>query len=284
VRRNQDKQAVMAKLHLILKNHEIAIHRGEPQKAKMKEVTSYCIDSLNLSEKPQTIIDTLQNYLDGQAAEEKTIRSMNLLFYGSPGTGKTEFAKYLSMALDREIRLKRASDLISKYVGESEKLIAEAFEEAAQDGAILFLDEADTFFYPRGMAQHSWEKSQTNELLTQMENYNGILICATNMKDGLDDAALRRFKYKVEFKALTGEGVIAMYQAMMVPLVPDPLKPEEVEALANIAGLAHGDFFVVSEKYSLRKDKATHADLIASLHQELAHKKKTPRIGFRIAG
>lgn len=284
VRRNQDKQAVMAKLHLILKNHETAIHRGEPVKAKMKEVTSYSIDSLNLSEKPQALIDSIRNYLEVQAGAQKSVKSMNLLFYGNPGTGKTEFAKYLSMALDREIRLKRASDLISKYVGESEKLIAEAFEEAAHDDAILFLDEADTFFYPRGMAQHSWEKSQTNELLTQMENYNGILICATNMKDGLDDAALRRFKYKVEFKALTGEGVVAMYQAMLAPLAAEPLTPCETTVLDGIAGLTHGDFFVVSEKYSLLKDKATHADLIASLRQELAHKKKTPRIGFRIAG
>ena len=94
---------------------------------------------------------------------------------------------------------KSASTLLSKWLGESEKNIAAAFEEAATEDAILFFDEGDSFLRSRERAHHSWEVTQTNELLQKMERFDGIVIVATNLFRDLDAAALRRFTFKIEF-------------------------------------------------------------------------------------
>ncbi len=80
---------------------------------------------------------------------------MNLLLYGIPGTGKTEFAKYTARRLRRRLIIRRASDLLSMWVGQSEKLIRESFKEAEHDKAVLFIDEADTFLGSRENAARS---------------------------------------------------------------------------------------------------------------------------------
>jgi SpoVK/Ycf46/Vps4 family AAA+-type ATPase len=98
------------------------------------------------------------------------------------------------------------------WVGGTEKAIAEAFAQAEDSDAILLLDEADSLFLNREHSQHSWERSQTNELLTQMEAYSGVLICCTNLLKNLDSAVLRRFTFKVAFRPLTEEGHIALFK------------------------------------------------------------------------
>lgn len=128
--------------------------------------------------------------------------SVNILFYGIPGTGKTEYVKYLAKLLKRRLLVKRYSDLESKYVGETEKNIAKAFREAERADAILFIDEADSLFTARESAQYSWEVSRTNEFLSQLENFRGIFVACTNLLLNLDKAAMRRFAWKIEFKPL----------------------------------------------------------------------------------
>lgn len=103
------------------------------------------------------------------------------------------------------LSIKRASDLISKWVGDTEKNIARAFHEAEQDGALLLIDEVDSFLQDRRTAQHGWEVSEVNEMLTQMESFPGIFIASTNLMDGLDQASLRRFDLKVKFDFLRSE-------------------------------------------------------------------------------
>ena len=88
------------------------------------------------------------------------------------------------------------------WVGGSEKNIAKAFSEAEKRGAILVLDEVDSFLQDRSGANMSWEVSQVNEMLTQMESFEGIFIATTNFMDTLDRASIRRFDMKVEFKPL----------------------------------------------------------------------------------
>src|SRR6185312_15716031 len=124
---------------------------------------------------------------------------------------KTAYAHFVARQLDRPLLVKRASDLISKWVGETEQFIRAMFVEAAADRAVLLLDEADSFFQDRRQARMSWEITQVNELLTRMEGFEGIFICATNFSDQLDSAAMRRFAVKVRFEPLRGAQVRMLF-------------------------------------------------------------------------
>ncbi|MBM4386302.1 MAG: ATP-binding protein, partial [Deltaproteobacteria bacterium] len=138
----------------------------------------YDSDALNLDCNPHDVVDAARGFAAyRQENRERDCANLNLLFHGRPGTGKTEFAKYLAREAGMELIVKRASDLLSCWVGETEKRIKDAFEEAERERAMLFIDEADSFFYARERARHSWEVTFTNEFLTRMENHKGILIC-----------------------------------------------------------------------------------------------------------
>jgi SpoVK/Ycf46/Vps4 family AAA+-type ATPase len=156
-------------------------------------VTSYSLEYLNTSGRfsPPQILQSLRRRPKG-----------SMLLYGPPGTGKTQFTEYLASELNLPLVSKSASALLSKWLGDSEKNIAAAFEEAAAEDAILFFDEGDSFLRSRERALHSWEVTQTNELLQRMERFDGIVIVATNLFRDLDTAALRRFTFKIEFREL----------------------------------------------------------------------------------
>ncbi len=126
-----------------------------------------------------------------------------LCLYGPPGTGKSKYGRYLAKCLDKQVLFKRASDLISKWVGETEQNIAEAFLEAKEEGSVLIIDEGDSFLQNRESARHSWEVSQVNEMLSQMEDHPEPFILTTNLMDNLDAASLRRFTFKMKFDYLT---------------------------------------------------------------------------------
>lgn len=126
----------------------------------------------------------------------------SLCFFGPPGTGKTEFAHVLADALDRELVAQASSDLVSPYVGETERNLARLFAEIDVENSVLLLDEVDSLLRTRETARHSWEATMVNELLQQMERFNGILIATTNMIGQLDPAAMRRFDFKLQFRPL----------------------------------------------------------------------------------
>ena len=168
-----------------------------------------------------------------------------MLFYGVSGTGKTEFARYISERLGSKILLKRASDILSKWVGESEQNIRDAFEEAERTESILLFDEADSFFADRNSAEHSWERTQVNEFLTQMEEFPGILICTTNLKNIMDSAMNRRFHIIVEFKALNETGIRILLKRYFSTLSFDD---EQIMQLAGFSSVTPGDFGVLSSR------------------------------------
>lgn len=93
-----------------------------------------------------------------------------LCLYGPPGTGRTAYGRWLAEQLAVPLLVKRGSDLISMWVGETEKNIAGCFQQAETDGAILLIDEIEGFLQDRGAARHSWEVTGVNEMLTQMES------------------------------------------------------------------------------------------------------------------
>ena len=126
-----------------------------------------------------------------------------LCFYGPPGTGKTALAEHIATALAQPLMLRRASDLLGKYVGETEQAMAAMFRDAEAENAVLLLDEADSFLQDRRGAHRNFEVSEVNEMLQGMERFKGIFICTTNLMERIDQAALRRFTFKIEFKPLS---------------------------------------------------------------------------------
>ena len=147
-----------------------------------------------------------------------------LCFSGPPGCGKTAFAQHLAEQVDKPLLQKTASDLLNYYLGETEKNLAAMFREAEDEDAVLFLDEADSFLQDRTSAHRSWEVTQVNELLKQMEQFDGLFICATNLMDRFDPAALLRFDLKTQFNCLRPDqagklfiGVLADFQRYTRP-------------------------------------------------------------------
>lgn len=160
------------------------------------------VDMKALCERIKSVCGAKDANVDSSSSGQDSTQGVRILAYGMAGSGKSEFAKALAKELDKPIILKKASDLLSMWVGGSEQNIAKAFREAEQRGAILVLDEVDSFLQDRSGASRSWEVSQVNEMLTQMESFAGIFIATTNFMDNLDRASIRRFDMKIEFKPL----------------------------------------------------------------------------------
>ena len=164
--------------------------------------------------------------------------NFSLCLYGEPGTGKSLYARYLAKELGLDVILKRASDLMSKYVGETEQNIANAFAEAKSKKAMLIFDEADSFLQNRNNAVRNWEVSQVNEMLTWMESHEYPFVCTTNLLDSLDEASLRRFTFKIKFDFMTKQQVNNSFEHFF------GIKNANVD----VKGLTAGDFATVKKK------------------------------------
>ena len=207
-------------------------------------------------------------------------RTGRLCLYGPPGTGKTAYGRWLAEQLGIPLVVKRASDLMSKWLGENEKNIAQTFHQAEQDGALLLIDEVDSFLQDRRDASHGWEISMVNEMLTQMESFSGVFIASTNLMDDIDQAALRRFDLKVKFSFLRPDQAWALLCRHCVQLgLPAPTS----SLRANVHRLPHltpGDFAAVLRQHRFRPLHSPEA-FVAAMEAECALKepKKAP-IGF----
>ena len=202
----------------------------------------YSLEGLNIKGKVglDRVVKAARNYLDagfGAASEDKP--RMNILLFGPPGTGKTEFVKYLGRELDRRVVVVKGSDLLSKWVGESEQNIAKAFRRAEAEHAILFFDEVDGLLQDRANATRSWEITQVNELLQQMENFDGIMVAATNFSKNLDPATMRRFTFKLEFGYLDDAGKKSFFERMFKATLADD-ELAELKALRNLEWIKTG--------------------------------------------
>ena len=232
-------------------------------------VTKYDLGLLNIRSKfsPEQVITAL-----------KKKPQATLCFYGLPGTGKTQLAEYIADKLDRPLLVKRASDILSKWVGENEQNLAEMFREASAEGAVLLLDEADSFLRDRAMSKNSWEVTMVNELLQGMERFKGIFICASNLFSQLDAAALRRFTFKFNFLELTeAQRVKMFYNEAGVELNDDD--PRFLELL-RIAHLTPGDFATVKRQASLFDAVLTPEDWLKQLEEEAKAKNAGLRRNF----
>lgn len=265
----------------LVSRHAEAI--GKRKTAQLNTVTEhYDVAALNTDINWQYVLSAIRQYLQKRQGITGTSHdNLPILFWGQSGTGKTEFAKYLANECSYSLMLRRASDLISCWVGETEKNIRNVFDQAERDAAILLLDEADSFFINRESAVRSWEVTQTNELLTQMENFKGVLICCTNRLKQLDEAVLRRFVWKIEFKPLTDEGKLSVFNRCFGK-DGKALDQSRWHSLLSIPNLTLGDFKTVYNKLNCAgAEQMTQGTIIEALAREVQYRGgHAQKIGF----
>ena len=194
--------------------------------------------------------------------------NIRLCLSGPPGTGKTEFGKWLATQANRPLHVRRASDILSKYVGGTEENLALVFRQAERENAVLLLDEADTYLNDRNDLKHSWEVSSVNEMLVQMEAFNGVLIATTNRLEVIDNAAMRRFDFKVRFYYLKPNQIIAMLQNLVSALGLTPNAAAWLNINHQLKALSHitpSDFSLLQRQIIMLRKTPSLDDLYSGL-------------------
>jgi hypothetical protein len=156
----------------------------------------------------------------GFAASRSRGLSINALFTGESGTGKTMAAEVLANELRLGLYRIDLSAVVNKYIGETEKNLRRLFDAAEDGGAILFFDEADALFGKRSEVKDSHDRYaniETNYLLQRLESFSGLAIMATNMKGALDTAFLRRIRFILEFRAHSQAERAAIWRKIFPP-------------------------------------------------------------------
>jgi len=215
-------------------------------------------------------------------------RPARLCLYGPPGTGKSALGHHLAQVLDRPLLVRRGSDLLSMWVGGTEAKLARAFEQARDEGAVLLIDEADGFLQDRSQARASWEVTGVNELLTQMEAFEGVFVASTNLVERLDPAALRRFDFKVRFGFLDR----GQRRRLLTNVVAgaggsaDGLDSAALRRLDALDRLTPGDVANVLRQLAVTGEPVAAARLLDLLEAELRLKPgaAAPGIGFLAQG
>ena len=240
--------------------HSDAALGNTPSDAKgRRQVTTYDLTMLNVESRFEIprIVEALKARGHG-----------TLCFYGAPGTGKTALGEHVAKALGKTLIVKRASDLVSKFVGETEQNMAKMFSEAESEKAVLLLDEADSFLQDRRGAQRTYEVTEVNEMLQQMEHYQGIFICTTNLLDRIDQAALRRFTFKIQFKPLTKEQRERMFITEALAGNAELMTDELRSQLAKLEQLCPGDFAAVKRQTDILATEFSAAEFMEQLQAE----------------
>ena len=245
-----------------LEGIEKAMHGKSEHIKKHNDFSTFNMDLLN------TDLD-LRKF--NEQIEKLDKLNFSLCLYGASGTGKTAYANYLAELLGLEVLTKRASDLIGPYVGETEQNIAEAFNEARKNKSVLIFDEGDSFLKDRTQAVRSWEITQVNEMLTQMETHPYPFICTTNLMTNIDKASLRRFTFKIKYDYMTDEQISEAFKHFF-----------GIELKENIMlKLSAGDFCVVKKKAEIMGISQDRNKLIEMLRNEQeCREPQQRRIGF----
>ncbi|WP_162540625.1 AAA family ATPase [Aeromonas caviae] len=203
-------------------------------------------------------------------ASLKQSREGRILLHGLPGTGKTALVHHLGKQLGCEVVQRLGSELLHKYVGESEQAMAQAFAEARERNAILFLDEVDSLLTDRRSHYQGWETSQVNELLQQIEHFDGMLVVATNFLDRLDTAVARRFDYQLELCPL----LPAQLHGALEGCVDKATLREIGSSLPGLGGVTLGDIAVLKRRQRLQRRKLGAAEILGILKKLIAGRER----------
>jgi AAA+ superfamily predicted ATPase len=177
--------------------------------------------------------------IEARLAAPGAPRRISFCLEGPAGTGKSAWARHLARVIGMPVIEKRASDLISKWLGESEQNIARAFSDARAEGAMLIFDEADSLLADRRGAERSWEVSQVNEMLTWMESHPLPFVCTTNFVEKLDPATQRRFTFRIRFDYLSARQLPLAWAAHFPCSPPAGLGALDRLAPGDFANVAH---------------------------------------------
>ena len=253
---------------------------------------------LYFSDKTEEQVQTLTNLLHEEqlAKVRQALKTHNMplgfccLFYGAPGTGKTELVQQLAIATQRDLFQVNIATLRDKYVGESEKQLKRIFDKyrslvrTQEHAPILFFNEADAIFGNRmENTQRSVDKMENalqNIILQEMEVLDGIMICTTNLTSCLDKAFDRRFMYKVEFEKPTNQARKLIWQSML-----SSLNDEQATELANRFDFSGGQIQNISRKQVINaifsgKDELDYDQIKLDCQNESISRNSRGKVGF----
>ena len=253
---------------------------------------------LYFSDKTEEQVQTLTNLLHEEqlAKVRQALKTHNMplgfccLFYGAPGTGKTELVQQLAIATQRDLFQVNIATLRDKYVGESEKQLKRIFDKyrslvrTQEPAPILFFNEADAIFGNRmENTQRSVDKMENalqNIILQEMEVLDGIMICTTNLTSCLDKAFDRRFIYKVEFEKPTNQARKLIWQSML-----SSLNDEQATELANRFDFSGGQIQNISRKQVINaifsgKDELDYDQIKLDCQNESISRNSRGKVGF----
>lgn len=266
--RSKEKRKKM--LESILESHNNL--RNKKSNTKFEPKSNFSMEFLNTDISAENIKSYIEHYKNMDEKERCAI-----LFHGEPGTGKTEFARYLAELTGFDHKTVSISDFLSPYVGETESKIAKAFKEATKYNMVLIFDEADSLLADRRGATRSWEVSQVNEFLAQLDRYKGVFIATTNFVKHFDMAAMRRFNWKVEFKSIAQNKIKTAFEYFFPKVDFSGLD----DKFRNIQKITAGDIAVIISKVRFMEN-IKGADIVdlALVEQKYKENYSPKNVGF----
>ena len=220
---------------------------------------------INIDRPADKLVDQIQGVLSKPKDERPSL--ISALFYGVPGSGKSQLANYVGAKLGVPVIKKTYAELQSMYVAEGEKQLAQAFAEAQSANAILLIDELDSVAGNRSKADKNYQKTFVNQLLTELDNFKGIFIATCNFLDSLDPAVLRRLFLKIKFDFLDEDQIETCFKLYFPKL--------KRSKLGYMQYLTPGDFKAVQEACLFEIEKPNVKRVRELLTQEVSLKKKT---------
>jgi hypothetical protein len=220
------------------------------------------------------------------AADENLARKVKpgyrVLFYGPPGTGKTLTAALLGKQHNKEVYRIDLSQIVSKYIGETEKNLEAVFRRAERKDWILFFDEADALFGKRTSVQSAHDKYANQEvsyLLQRVEDYAGLLILASNFKNNLDDAFIRRFHAIVHFPPPNAQERHQLWMKSMPSSLPTDHSVDLHELASHYeltgAGILNAVHYATLHTYGKGGNTLTHAGIMEGIRKEFLKEEKS---------
>jgi AAA+ superfamily predicted ATPase len=220
--------------------------------------------------------------MDDDNLKRKIKPGYRVLFYGPPGTGKTLTAALLGKQFGKDVYRIDLSQIVSKFIGETEKNLEGVFKKAETKNWILFFDEADALFGKRTNVQSAHDKYANQEvsyLLQRVEDYAGLLILASNFKNNLDDAFIRRFHAVVHFPMPGSRDRLTLWQKSLpagFKLHPS-VNLNELSTKYELSGasILNAVYFAALQCYTRNDGILTQADLIEGIRREFFKEEKS---------